>query len=1244
MRKTVLPFMAAILVGMCHHGAPPEEPHARLQPDQPGRARLTTPAGPGWVAQRAPRPSKRLSGTPSAKKLTKRIQSYFAGRVGRRIHIQLDKPLYKPGETIWIKTWNLQSRDLGKPLGSYGLNYQLVSPRGSVVMRKRVREENGMATNDFQLPASIAGGEYKLRVYTFDGKHAERPVVISSYEAPRIKKKLEFLRKAYGAGDEVTATIEVKRPTGEALADKALSGIISVDGRSLPQVSVTTNAEGGAVIRFKLPKRIVLGDGMLTVMVADGGITESVSKRIPILLNKVQFAMFPEGGALVSGLKSRVYFSAKNMIGKPADVEGQVFDDHGNLVALFRSHFHGMGRFTVRPATGRSYHAVITRPVGITEKFSLPFAKPKGCVLNSYDDPDSERSAIVVRVACTKTQKVIVSAMIRENLIDAATVRARQGHAAIVHLRSHTKKLNRAQGVARVTLFDTSLTPLAERLVYRNRKNSLRVKVRTSQKAYQPRNKVALKVRTTDSYGHAVQAELALSVVDDTVVSFADDKTGNMLSRLYLEPELPGEVHEPNKYFDNKNRKAARALDLLVGTRGWRKFAWRQVLTPPPKYRYHPTGSGRPGLGGMRGRRHLVVVQKNQIILRPEAAPPRPGRMAARRPAPVKAAQPAPIVAKDKREPRADRPAQPRLQRIRGNRQARARFWRGPMAAPMARDEERRPWRQWALVRVFPAPTYKGDYDGPRTDFRETIHWAPRLKTDKNGNAEASFYLSDAVTSFRIFTEGVGGGLAGRSETVLKSSLPFSMHVKLPVEVSAGDQLNLPLTLTNETKKPLNVAIHATFGKLLRADRSATLRTIRLAAGQRQSLFYPVRVTGNRGQSKVTFLAKAGSLKDEFTRAVTVVPLGFPQEISASGEVLQKKLHSLDLGQVIPGSVMASVRLYPSPVASMTQGMEGMLRQPSGCFEQASSSNYPNVMVMSYLKEHRINDVKLLQRSAQLLEAGYRKLTGYESKSRGYEWFGSNPGHEALTAYGLLEFVDMKRVFPNVSRPMIARTARWLRDRRDGNGGYLRNARALDSFGRASKQVTDAYITYSLTEAGERDLAKELRVQLGLSKSAKDAYLLALAANSLLNTPQYRAAGERAARRLAAMQADSGAWTNASHSITRSGGNNLLIETTALAMTALIKAGDHSGKVRKAMGWLNKNRGGWGQWGSTQATILGLRAMLAYAKANRKTKHPGAVSIKLGGRTVGKFSYKAGHRDPILFANLGDRFARGANR
>src|SRR5262245_56944781 len=143
-------------------------------------------------------------------------------------------------------------------------------------------------------------------------------------------------------------------------------------------------------------------------------------------------------------------------------------------------------------------------------------------------------------------------------------------------------------------------------------------------------------------------------------------------------------------------------------------------------------------------------------------------------------------------------------------------------------------------------------------------------------------------------------------------------------------------------------------------------------------------------------------------------------------------------------------------------------------------------MVLGYLEEHGGADPALVERAGGMLERGYKLLTGYESPQKGYEWFGGDPGHEALTAYGLMEFVDMKKVYGEVDGGMIERTRAWLRGRRDGKGGFRRNDRALDSFGAASPEVTDAYVTYAMTEAGERDLGPEVARQRELARTTRD--------------------------------------------------------------------------------------------------------------------------------------------------------------
>lgn len=1254
----------------------PNKPTLAADPAAPGQ-KVVLPPQP---AEKAP-PASPRSTSPLLEELDGKIASYFAGHGEQRIYVQVDKPLYKPGETIWLRAWDLQAKDLaGTQQGPS--TYELISPKGAVVLRKSVATEAGFSTNDFEIPAEVPGGEYKVRVQSPDGvATGERPVIVSRYEPPRMKKKLEFVRKAYGPGDVVSATFELKRPTGEPMKNTEVTALLRLDGNELPRVLAKTNGEGGALVKVQLPAEIAMGDGLLTILVEDGGITESISKAVPILMKKVQVSFFPEGGKLVSGLESRVYFEAKTPLGKPADVEGNIIDDQGQLAARFTSYKDGLGRFTFIPAQGRTYRAEVTKPEGIIGAIQLPVAVDDGCVLRTYDDVDGELRALRAGVTCTMNKQVFVTAVQREILLDKAAVEVKAGKTSVVELESKDEARKNAMGISRVTVFDEQKNPLAERLVFRNRRSRLDVSVKAHKERYAPRDQVTLTVTTKGPSGTPLPAELALSIVDDTVISFSDDKTGHMLSRLYLEPELPGTIEEPNLFFDLTEEKSALALELLMGTRGWRTFEWRPVFEPPQPMPvaamadFALDGVAAGGGGLVRPRPALRAARAEPMAIdgMPKGMAPPQKAMPMPADAPMKAmapaAEPAPAEAERAAMPAPPPPppappppavARPMQKEAAGkaaNAIGRAEAmdvdddWggaekkravdaaeRGAMLA-----DEARVGFAIAPVRVFPAPVYGGTTaPSVRTDFRETIHWVPQLKTGNDGTATVAFYLSDAVTSFRVFTEGVGGGIAGRNETVLESKLPFSMSVKLPLEVSAGDRISVPLTLTNEAEGSIDVDVAASFGEMVTV-KSDVGGTKTMQRSSRDSMFYDVDVTGVSGVSKVSFSAQGSGLKDEFHRELVVVPRGFPIEQAFSGTIKDKVQHTVDTGDAVEGTIEGTVRVFPSPTATLISGLEGMLQEPNGCFEQTSSTNYPNIMILTYLERNNIAAPDIQARAQRLLDSGYKKLTGFETPEKGYEWFGGAPGHEALSAYGLLEFMDMKAVYGDVDTTMVTRTAEWLKKRRDGKGGYLRNDRALDSFGGASPDVTNAYITYALSEARMGDLERELGAELTRAASTQDAYQLALATNTLWNAGRTSEATQ-AAKRLAAMQDASGAWTRADHSITRSGGENLHLETTALAVLALLKApGGFPDNTRKAIEWMMGHRGSYGQWGTTQATVLSLKAFLAYIDATKKTNGPGSVIVQVNGKVIQSVNYEAGHKDAIVIEGLGKQMTRGQN-
>src|SRR3989442_7985371 len=166
-------------------------------------------------------------------------------------------------------------------------------------------------------------------------------------------------------------------------------------------------------------------------------------------------------------------------------------------------------------------------------------------------------------------------------------------------------------------------------------------------------------------------------------------------------------------------------------------------------------------------------------------------------------------------------------------------------------------------------------------------------------------------------------------------------------------------------------------------------------------------------------------------------------------------------------------------------------------------------VAQQFLPAHSGIDPAIIEKARGLLEGSYKKLTGFESRTKGYEWFGADPGHEALTAYGLMQFTDMAQV-RSVDKEMLDRPRPSLLSRRDGKGGFTMNPKALDSFGRAPADTTNAYIVWALIESGEKGPQKEMVKEIAAVKastgSTQDSYIVALGANILHAAGDYAGA------------------------------------------------------------------------------------------------------------------------------------------
>ncbi|MEZ4953619.1 MAG: MG2 domain-containing protein [Saprospiraceae bacterium] len=523
-----------------------------------------------------------LNNSPFFKKITEKLTVYNNHYTPEKTYLQFDRTFFEPGEAVWFNAFLKNANSLKNSAKSEILYVELVAPNGSVAQKITLRVKNGQAAGDFQLAAAATGGMYKIKAYTNWQRNTddafERDIQVQASVLPRLRMEMDFQRKAYGPGDKVEAKIELNTLANEPLSNFAFTAKASLDGEQFQEIKGQTDIGGRAVVKINLPKKLETNDGLLNVLINYNGQTESVSRSIPIILNKIDLQFMPEGGDLVAGIESKVAFKAINEFGKPADVEGVVKNNQGQIITTFRSYHQGMGAFNLIPKKGEQYIAYLTKPIGISEKYMLPEAQERGYAISINN---SDKKELMVEINSTENEELNIVLISSGEIYFTQNIPADAG-THLIKIPTETLPI----GVAQVTLFDSKEIPRAERLVFLNPHKKLNVEIKTNKEKYLPREKVEMTVKVTDERGMPMPGQFALSVCDDNLLTFADDKQGNILSYLLLESELIGKVVEPNFYFAEKEKHPEKdqllALDYLMLTQGWRRFDWKEILWEQP--------------------------------------------------------------------------------------------------------------------------------------------------------------------------------------------------------------------------------------------------------------------------------------------------------------------------------------------------------------------------------------------------------------------------------------------------------------------------------------------------------------------------------------------------------------------------------------------------------------------------------------------------------------------------------------
>jgi hypothetical protein len=227
----------------------------------------------------------------------------------------------------------------------------------------------------------------------------------------------------------------------------------------------------------------------------------------------------------------------------------------------------------------------------------------------------------------------------------------------------------------------------------------------------------------------------------------------------------------------------------------------------------------------------------------------------------------------------------------------------------------------------------------------------------------------------------------------------------------------------------------------------------------------------------------------------------------------------------------------------------------------------------------------------------------------------------------------MARVY-DVDPRLIERTRDWLVSQQQADGSWnpdtqFINEGATNRFNSDRLRIT-AYISWALESADYKGpaLDKARNYVDSHMKENADAYTLAVLANFAVENNAKSQLAERALGMLkdAATEKGESAWWSAEETGVYGSGESAGVETTGLAVQALLKSGQYPELARKALAWIAARKSGDGNWGTTQATIMALRALLLASGKSGADAH-GTVDVMLNGAKIETLSLTADNND-----------------
>jgi uncharacterized protein YfaS (alpha-2-macroglobulin family) len=379
-----------------------------------------------------------------------------------------------------------------------------------------------------------------------------------------------------------------------------------------------------------------------------------------------------------------------------------------------------------------------------------------------------------------------------------------------------------------------------------------------------------------------------------------------------------------------------------------------------------------------------------------------------------------------------------------------------------------------------------------------------------DGKLTIPFNVPTYRGQLRVMAITAGPTKIGRAEAQVTVRDPLVIQVTFPRFVTQGDEMQIPVFMTNVSGGPLDISVQlgsqvipiAGLAQPKTAPAPITFAgkdsgTLELEDGRAETLVFRAKANLPVGGGKLRVVAKArgkaGAIEVADEVDIPFLPSGPKERVVQKVKLTAGKLDLAAqpaLANWMPTSEQTTFWLTSNPYGESFEHLRYLIRYPYGCIEQTTSSTRPLLYVGNIVEQV---DPQLAQLKIEdMVLSGINRILSMETPSGGFGyWPGSTEPVEWGTAYATHMLLDAKKAGYSVPDDRLQAVLTWIENRAaERESGSTRTA----SWHHYDEQA-EAYLHYVLALAGKGKKARILKLISAIpvnpkGEQAEDIYML----------------------------------------------------------------------------------------------------------------------------------------------------------